>query len=331
MASMFEKAGVACQPEGWTAKAIDVGRYGPDDLLTAHRYARAMPWIAWLRDTVHRPLFRAVTVGLSIALIVCSFGAMGLRMRHDVSLTAVVRYFTRAHLNDSDLSRLLRNSATGLELEALLGAGESGYAGGLVYVDRDRLAFHPHSDPALHAGWISEKENRALYARLVPLYHHATAAELVGALASPDLRRALAARGIDLAVVTELEARLAAVRSEADEIRLLRWAGRLIQPFTPSPLWPAWLDLGDTLRFYETAAPAGRFVGQFAVLDAGWGALFDAREARELSRHSHYILVTRTGDRILVLDFFRGRVQRYDLRPFDHQTGNRLFRLTIAS
>lgn len=269
-------------------------------------------------------------VGLSLGLTACSLGALGLRLEHDVSLIAVVRYFTRPHLEQGDLTRWLRPREAGLELETLLDSTDASVFGGLVYADRSRLVFHPRADAALGRSWRWEWENRAVYARLVPLYHRAAAAELIAALSSPEIRSALRARGIDPSGIAGLAADLEGVESEEDETRLRRRAARFIQPFTPNPLSPSWLDFGDSLRFYETAAPAGEFVGQFAVLDPSWGASFDEEQARALSRRSHYILVTRVGERILLLDFYRGEARRYDLRPFDHLTGSRLYHLTVA-
>ncbi len=289
-----------------------------------------MQAIRRLRAVLHLPLLRAVAVGISLAASLCSGGATYLRIEHGVSLGAVVRYFSRSHLHEPDLSRLLRNWEVGLQLETLLELAETRRTGGLAYAHRDALVFHPYAGSDLQQGWLDEQENRALYARLVPLYHRAATGELVAALSSPELRAALAARGIDLAAVADLQARLATARSEEDEVRLLRRAARLIMPFTPRPLWPAWLGLGDRLRFYEATDPPGRFVGQFALLAPGWSLGFDEERARELGRRSHYLLIRRAGDRILLVDFYRGQVRRYGLRPFDHRTGNRLYQLTVA-
>ncbi len=175
-----------------------------------------------------------------------------------------------------------------------------------------------------------EWENRAIYGRLVPLYHGGEVDELIARLSTPEMAAALAARAVDPAPLAALAGELGALRSREQETRLLRRAGRFIQPFTPAAISPSWLGLGDRLRFYEAPSPAGEFVGQFAILDPGWGSRFDEREARELGRYSHYLLITRVGARILLLDFHRGGVQRFDIRPFDHRSGSRLYRLAVA-
>ena len=277
---------------------------------------------------VHRPYWRATAVGLSLVLTACSLGAFGLRVKHGVSLRAVVRYFTRPHLRETDLSRHLRHRETGFRIETLLDSGDPAHLGGLVYAGPDSLSFYPHGDSTVARRWRAEWENRTLYARLVPLYHRAAVAELIAVLSSPEVRTALDDRGVDVVALADLERRLFAVREEEDVTRLLRRMAPLIQSFTPTPLSPSWLDLGDRLRFYERSDPPGQYVGQFAVLDPGWGARFEEDEARRLSRRNHYLLITRVGERILLLDFHRGQVRRYDLRPFDHRTGNRLYRLT---
>lgn len=283
-----------------------------------------------LRRVVQLPYLRAITVAVALVLAACSVGALQLRLRHDVSLAAVLRYFSRPHLETDDLTSLLRHRETGIALEALLRAVEARGLGGMVYADRGRLSFHPHADPRLRRRWLVEWENRAIYGRLVPLYHGGRIGELVAALSTPEMAAALAARAVDPAPLGELAAALGEVETREDETRLLRRAGRFIQPFTPAVMSPSWLGLGDRLRFYESPSPAGEFVGQFAVLDPGWGGRFDEREARELSRYSHYLLITRVGARILLLDFHRGDVQRFDIRPFDHRSGSRLYRLAVA-
>ncbi len=278
---------------------------------------------ASLRALLHRRYLRAVVVPVAVSLILLSSGACLLEVRHEVSHVAVLRYFARLHLRQADLTPWVRQALTGGRLAALYEEELASFSG-LVYASGDGLRFHPvaarDKPPAGAAG--------RLYPRLAATYLDGDLEGFLEALQSPAARHRLQREGFSPLTLGRLRRQAREAGPPQERRRVLRHAARLAAPFTPRGEAGPDPSLGDKLRFYDSHAPAGRFVGLYELVGPGLSSGPDAARAGLLASRNHYLVAARIGGGDLLLwDFYRGRRRTYRFRALDHPVRLPLFRL----
>ena len=289
------------------------------------------PRVGWraARSFLHRRYIRAIVTGLSLAVIASSVGALALALRHDVSTMAVVRYFARPQSEEADLGRYFQSASTAIRLEPFLLLNPGINSGGLVYVEEHGLVFYPHA-PREHRRLRKAKRVKDdLFRQLTPLYWKADLEALIGELNRPRVRRQLIDAGASVQDLYTLQHYQGASLDPRGRTQLLRVAARQLQFFAPYIPEPYHLSFADQLRFYDANGPDGSYVGMWEIAAPGLFASIDEAYAREMSEHSHYVVLSRIGpEETLVSDFYRGERRNYVIQPFGHPSGHTFYRVT---
>ncbi len=282
----------------------------------------------WLRHRLHQRYVRAAAAGLSLTVIGCSLGAAALEIRHEVSHRAVLRYFVREHLYESDLTPRLKNYATASHLIAVANADPSGSGGGLVYAQGAALRFYPHETSETLTRRQEQQLNATVFPRLTAAYYAADLEALIAELDSPEVQARLASKEVPPALFWHLKRGVRGAVSQPDRHRLLRRAAELIRFFVPYS-WPRYeLPFPEMLRFYERLDPPGHFVGIYEVVGISLSGL-DESYGHEMSRRNHFITISTTLDgAFVVTDFYRDSKRTYSIRPVLHPSGFTLYKVS---
>lgn len=307
-----------------------LGTRGPVQQARCQSVDGHFPRTLWgvARAFVHLPYVRAIVTALSLVAIVGSFAALALAIRHDVSATAVYRYFVRPHHDEADLTRMLRSGSTILELEPLLLLPPGVNPGGLVYAEEHGLVFYVHNPQKPEEAERVRRENQELFQTLTPFYWKADLEGLVRELNRPSTRQVLIARGAqlkDLYLFQKFNGRPIDGRLRT---RLLRASVRQIQLVVPYNPEPFQLGFSEELRFYDRYRPRGEFVGLWEVTTPSPFGSIDASFAHDMSRNNHYLVISRYGGKTRVSDFYQGTRRDYLVQQMGHPSGRTLYRLT---
>lgn len=267
-----------------------------------------------LRRLMHARYTRAVIAGAALTMTVCSIGVATVEVQHGVSFQAVARFFSRNHLRQADLSRLVHDPETIRRLQALSLPELGVNPGGLVYADATGLSFHLHLTERAQSTQQRYQENSQLYPQLVRHYFASDLDALLGVLNSPQATARLRGDGVEWIETLDMSDRSPATLESSERSRHLRQAAQYIHRFAPVHKEPYELSFAEKLKFYELHRPQGRFVGTFEIHGFGPSSVFDISYARAVSRHNHYLAIHRIGPgRFKLKDFYQGRERRYTI------------------
>ncbi len=260
-----------------------------------------------LRDRLHARYTRAVVTSVACTIIFCSLGMAAVEIRHDVSFAAVVRFFSRSHFREADLSRLIYNPETIARLESLFATFRGFDSGGLVYADGKSLRFYPHLTERAESARRHYLENLEIYPRLVKHYFASDLESLAREMRVPPVRARLERAGVDSAAMLDFGTEPLESLDADGKRRLLRRTGRFIHAFNPLDRQPYELSFREKLHFYESERPQGRFVGIFQIRIRGWANPLDDPGGHAMSVNNHYLTITRgPGGRFVVRDYYQG-------------------------
>ncbi len=275
-----------------------------------------------LRRFVNRRYVRAALSGLSIVLIVLGFGACALQLKHQVSYRAVVRYFSRPHFEEADLTNLVRNPASTRSIETLFSSPFGINPGGLIYVHDGALVFYPYATKKAESTREAQQFKEEFFPRLAEAYHSRDFGALLEALSTDEARKHLREEGIGARSLTDLEREAESAASTTERLALLRRSAQMMRVFVPYHKERYQLSLADKLAFYDRQDPKGEFVGVFEVVDLQIGDESYDAFAYQLGERNHFISIRRGLGRTIVLsDYFQGRVEVLTIQPFDHPSG----------
>jgi hypothetical protein len=281
------------------------------------------------RAFLHLRYVRAIVAGFCLAAILGSMGALAVALRHEVSTFAVARYFLRPHSEQADLDRYFESASTAIRLEPFLLLAPGVNSGGLVYAEEHGLTFYAHS-PRDHKRLRRAKQKKnELFHQLAPIYWRADLETLVREFNRPAVRRQLIDSGASIQDLYALQRASTGTLDPRGRTQLLRLAARQLQFFAPYIPEPFQLSFSDQLRFYEANQPDGDYVGLWEVAAPGLFGGVDASYGHEMSKHNHYIVLSRIGpEKTLVSDFYRGERRDYLVQPFGHPSGRTFYRVT---
>ncbi|TNF76709.1 MAG: hypothetical protein EP299_05190 [Acidobacteria bacterium] len=285
-----------------------------------------------LRRFVNRRYVRAALSGISIVLIVLGFGACAVKLQHDVSYRAVLRYFARPHFQEADLTDLVRNPATTRSIEELFSSPFGVNPGGLVYVRDGALVFYPHATERALSTKEEQRFKEEFFPRLAQAYHRRDFGALLEALSEDQAQKHLRRAGIGPQSLTALEQESQSAASMSERLSLLRRSAQMMRVFVPYHKERYELSFADKLAFYDQNDPPGEFVGMFEVVDLQIGGEAYDAGAYQLGERNHFISIRRGLGRIIVLsDYFQGRVEVLTIKPFSHPSGQTLYRVFEGS
>jgi hypothetical protein len=242
-----------------------------------------------LRRLVNRRYIRAALSGLSIVLIVLGFGACALELQHDVSYRAVVRYFSRPHYQEADITDLVRNPATTGSIENLFSSPFGVNPGGLIYVSDGALVFYPHATERALSTKEEQRFKEEFFPRLAAAYHARDFGMLLEALSEDEAQDHLRRAGIGPHSLTALEQEAQTAASRSERLALLRRSAQMMRVFVPYHKERYELSFADKLAFYDRNDPRGEFVGMFEVVDLQIGGEAYDAGAYQLGERNHFI------------------------------------------
>lgn len=281
-----------------------------------------------LRRFINRRYIRAALSGLAIALIALNLGACALKVRHQVSYGALLRYFARPHYQEADLTALVRNPATTRSLEDLFSSSFTINPGGLVYAHDGALVFYPHATREALGTREAQRFKEELFPFLAAAYHRRDFTALLEALSSEEAQKQLREEGIGPQSLAALKRDAQSATNREQRFELLRRSADLMQVFAPYHRDRYQLSFAEKLRFYDHHRPEGEFVGVFEVVDLQIGSETYDSFAYQMSNRNHFISIRRgLGRTIFLHDYFRGRIEVLTIQPFSHPSGRTLYKV----
>ena len=252
---------------------------------------------------------------------------IGVSVKHEVSALAVARYFSRPHLGEVDLSRHFHSGSTAVSLEPLILLPPGVNPGGIVYAEPDGLVFYALTPERQQHVFAERKARQELFLKLAPLYFRGDTVALSRELNRPSVRGRLLEQGArieDLYTLQHLDRADSDARGRARAMRAAARQLQLIAPFQPEPFE---MSFRDSLRFYESHAPDGKYAGRWEVaMPSPFGAV-DTDFAMSMSETHHYIVISRFGGQTLVSDFHRGVRRDYAVEELERDSGAPEYRL----
>jgi len=283
---------------------------------------------AGLRKILHLRYVRAFIAGVSFAMIVCSVAACVIQIRHEVSLGAVCRYFSRPFYGEANLEADIRSHLTTAQLEALFSNDSAINRGGFVYREDGVLRFYPHATESAKTTRSDQAQNESLFPRLIGHYRDGDISGLAQAFSAPAVRARLVREGVPGAQIDLLCKKVSLASGEVARIRALRSFLPHVAQFAPYEGKQYELTFREKLRFYERNQPEGEFVGTFEVLGLQLDPSTDDEFGRSMAERNHYLAILRLpGGRILVKDYFEGRLRTYTIRRLEHPADLPLFKV----
>lgn len=267
-----------------------------------------------VRRLIHERYTRAVIAGVALTVAICSVGVATVEVQHGVSLQAVVRFFSRSHLRQADLSSLVHDPETVRQLQALSLPELGVDPGGLVYANGSGLSFHLYLPERAQSTRQRHQENSQLYPQLVRHYFASDLEALLGVLNSSQATARLSDDGVEWTGTLDMSGRSLATLESFERSRRLRRAAQYIHRFAPFYKEPYELSFAEKLKFYELQRPQGRFVGAFEIHGLGPSSVFDISYAHAVSRNKHYLVIQRIGPgQFKLKDFYKGQERRYTI------------------
>ena len=261
-------------------------------------------------------------------MIVCSVAACVIQLRHDVSLGAVCRYFSRPFYRGVNLDADIRSHLTTAQLEALFVSDSATNRGGFVYRQDGELRFYPHMTGGGRESRVDQAQNEALFPQLLRHYRDGDLPGLARAFRAPRVRARLLREGVAGAEIDLLCEEVSLAADDLERIRALRSFLPHVARFTPYEGEQYQLSFREKLRFYERNRPKGEFVGTFEVLGLQLDGATDDEFGRSMAQQGHYLAILRLpGGRILVKDYYGERLRTYTIRRIPHPSGLPLFKV----